>query len=332
MFLKIDQQLERCRRVIRPTGASAHPSGAPSSGRRGVRHPRRADADRRILRTAGPRRDPVRAVRDGVAVGHHLGHHLVQALRAGARGQARRPPAGTVDRPGLVRPLLRRPHRRPGLPRRRHRHQGRAPAQPLDPADRRGRRRTGRAGCRGAFHRLPGGRLQPAAAGRAAVHRDRTGRPCHRPPRRTVHLPRRRSDRIRRALRALLDRSGRGRYGHGRDRQGLAAVLAAGQGPAAVAEPLRRAGLRFGGAGPRRIGRRAFPPRQRLRHGHQRHRPCAHRLRLAVAGARDPPQGGPHRGQRPGADGRRSGVQVRDAAPPSSTPGSNRTIRTSSPG
>ena len=46
------------------------------------------------------------------------------------------------------------------------------------------------------------------------------------------------------------------------------------------------------------------------------HRPCAYRLRMAMAGARDPPQGGPHRIQRIGADGRRPRLQIRDELRP----------------
>ena len=46
----------------------------------------------------------------------------------------------------------------------------------------------------------------------------------------------------------------------------------------------------------------------------QRRRPRAHRLGLAVAAARDRPQGGPHRVQRDRADGRRPGLRLRHVA------------------
>lgn len=62
--------------------------------------------------------------------------------------------------------------------------------------------------------------------------------------------------------------------------------------------------------------RRTGQAGQRLGHERQRHRPRTYRLRMAVAGARDPPQGGPHRIQRIGADGRRPRLQIRDELRP----------------
>ena len=62
--------------------------------------------------------------------------------------------------------------------------------------------------------------------------------------------------------------------------------------------------------------RRTGQAGQCLGHERQRHRPRAYRLRMAVAGARDPPQGGPHRIQRIGADGRRPRLQIRDELRP----------------
>jgi len=70
---------------------------------------------------------------------------------------------------------------------------------------------------------------------------------------------------------------------------------------------------------------------QRLGHERQRHRPRAYRLRMAVAGARDPPQGGPYRIQRAGFDGRRPGLHVCDEFRPTvrmAGRGSSRPVRT----
>ena len=60
-------------------------------------------------------------------------------------------------------------------------------------------------------------------------------------------------------------------------------------------------------------------------------RPRAHRLRLAVAGARDRAQGRPHRRQRRAAHGHRRLAGLRDVAAPSSRPGWRRRTPSSSP-
>ena len=62
--------------------------------------------------------------------------------------------------------------------------------------------------------------------------------------------------------------------------------------------------------------RRTGQAGQRLGHERQCHRPRTYRLRMAVAGARDTPQGGPHRIQRIGSDGRRPRLQIRDELRP----------------
>ncbi len=69
---------------------------------------------------------------------------------------------------------------------------------------------------------------------------------------------------------------------------------------------------------------------QCLGHERQRHRPRAYRLRMAVAGARDPPQGGPHRIQRIGADLRRPRLQIRDELRPAVRLAGRGSSRTSS--
>lgn len=99
-------------------------------------------------------------------------------------------------------------------------------------------------------------------------------------------------------------------------RQTVAALLATRQSIAAFAERLRRAQPRIRGSRARSTRRRTGQAGQCLGHERQRHRPRAYRLRMAVAGARDPPQGGPHRIQRIGADGRRPRLQIRDELRP----------------
>ena len=79
---------------------------------------------------------------------------------------------------------------------------------------------------------------------------------------------------------------------------------------------LAKAQPRIRGSRARSTRRRTGQAGQRLGHERQRHWPRTYRLRMAVAGARDPPQGGPHRIQRIGADGRRPRLQIRDELRP----------------
>ena len=77
---------------------------------------------------------------------------------------------------------------------------------------------------------------------------------------------------------------------------------------------------------PARCSRPALAaPGPRQRAPGQRGRPRAHRLGVAVAAARDGPQGRPHLLQRHRADGRPPGVRLRHVLRPSSTPGSRST-------
>ena len=228
--------------ALHPRHPPARPSPHPPLDRHpdggGLRHPRRADAGAGVLRPPRPRRDCVRAVRTRLEMGHHLGHHLVRGHRPNRPSACPRPPRGAHGQPRLdAPPRPRLPGRGPGLPRGRHRHQNREPAQLVDPAGRR-RRHAQRGPGRGRYlHHLHRGRGQPLRGGADPVLPDRAGRMRRRQADRLRPEPDGRV-RVQRGHVRLLHGFGDRLLAHARAQGRRPPLLAARQGVAALAQRL----------------------------------------------------------------------------------------------
>ena len=254
-------------------------------------------------------------------LGCPLGHQLVPGHRHRARG------VGGPDRRGPPRPRLRREHARlpvrgPGLPARRHPGEGPQPAQPVG-ARRRPRRRR-RARCC----------LHIEAASNPVIL-DYHALPAR--PRWATRRPRAasRSTGSARMDLAVFDETV---WELVMDLEVLGELMA--ELPVDVGAPLGRSCARSNGAldavdlqdvngtrrsGPRAAGRGARRARRPLRPPHQRRRPRAHRLRLAVAAARDGAQGGAYDVEHDRAARGRAATSSSPCRRPSSTPGSRST-------